>query len=235
MKTICYRFVFAGFLLVYFLLAAQPLKAQNDELTTPYKRVLKIRPLQFGEYYASWENIKHDDQSNELGIGFIYKSFVGATEKDKNTLNGFYSSFLNEEDYAISKTAGIVVRMSQRNYSSKTKDIPEGFYYGPVYMYRFIAYDPDLLRTVENEVIGRMYEHVLSFHYQIGYQFIFGKHLTFEPFFGAGFRGKLAKAQISKGRTEERVIGPIKITPDDNTTIAAAPSLQLNFSIGYVF
>jgi hypothetical protein len=234
MKTICYRFVFAGFLLFHFLVPALTLQAQDD-LSSPYRRVFKVRPLQFGEYYLSWENIKHEDQSNELGIGFIYKSFVGANESDKNTLNDFYSTFIDEEEYAISDAAGIVVRMSQRNYSSKTRDIPEGFYYGPVYMYRFIAYDPDLLRTFENEVIGRMYQHVLSFHYQIGYQFILGKHFTFEPYFGAGFRAKLAKAQISKGRTEERVISPVKVTPDANTTVAGAPSVHLNFAIGYVF
>ena len=235
MKTICYRFIFAGFLLLHFLLPTQNLQAQDDDLSSPYRRAFKVRPLQFGEFYVSWENLKHEDQSNELGIGFIYKSFVGANEKDKNTLNDFYSTFIDEEKYAISETAGIVVRMSQRNYSSKKFAIPEGFYYGPVYMYRFIAYDPDLLRTFENEVIGRMYEHVLSFHYQIGYQFILGKHLSVEPFFGAGFRAKYATAQISKGRTEERVIGPIKITPDQNSTIAGAPSLNLNVQIGYVF
>ena len=234
MKTICYRIFTSGLLLFHWFLFAPTLQAQ-DELTTPYRRVIKIRPLQFGEFYASWENIKHDDQSNELGIGFIYKSFVGANDQDRNTLNDFYSTFIDEEEYAISEVAGLLVRMSQRNYSSKKRPIPEGFNYGPVYMYRFIAYDPDLLRTYENEVIGRMYQHVVSFHYQIGYQFIFGKHLTVEPYFGAGFRGKLAKAQISKGRTEERVIGPIKITPDQNTTIAGAATLHFNVAVGYAF
>src|SRR4051812_8711898 len=84
MKAICNRFVFSGFLLVCFLLAAPNLQAQDDDLSSPYNRVFKVRPLQFGEVYLSWENIKHDDQSNELGIGFIYKSLVGANEKDKN-------------------------------------------------------------------------------------------------------------------------------------------------------
>lgn len=200
-----------------------------------YRSVLKVRPLQFGEYYASWENIKHEDQSNEIGLGFIYRSFVKANEKDRNTLDGPYNSFIDEAEYALSDVAGIVVRMSQRNYSSKTRDIPEGFNYGPVYMYRFLAFDPDLLRTEENEVIGRMYQHVLSFHYQLGYQFVIGRHLTLEPFLGAGFRAKFATAKISKGRTEERVIGPIKITPDANSTIVGAPSLNFNLNIGYAF
>lgn len=235
MKTICFRYFPAVFLLFSLLFSTQTLHAQDDDLTTPYKRAFKVRPLQFGEVYLSWENIKHDDQSNELGIGFIYKTLVGTSEQDRNTLESPYNSFLDEEKYAMHDAAGIVVRMSQRNYSSKTKDIPEGFYYGPVYMYRFIAHDPDLLRTFENEVIGRMYEHVLSFHYQLGYQFILGKHLTVEPFFGAGFRGKYATAQLSKGRTEERVIAPIKITAGDNATIGLAPSLNLNVAIGLAF
>ncbi len=235
MKATCYQLLLCSFLLLIFTISPVVLKAQHDDLTGPNRGVIKVRPLQFGEYYASYENIKHDDQSNEIGLGFIYKSFVGANEKDRNTLNDFYSTFIDEEEYAISDVAGIVVRMTQRNYSSKTRDIPEGFNYGPVYMYRFIAYHPDLLRTVENEVIGRMYQHVISFHYQVGYQFILGKHLSIEPFFGAGFRAKYAKAQISKGRTEERVIGPVKVTPDKNSTIAGAPSLNLNFQVGYVF
>ena len=234
MKTTWYRAVLSGFLFVAIFLLPKAGQAQDD-LTTPYKRVLKVRPLQFGEFYASWENIKHDDQSNELGLGFIYKSFVRANDQDRNTMESPYDSFIDEEEYAISEVAGIVVRMSQRNYSSKTRDIPEGFYYGPVYMYRFIAYHPDLLRTFENEVIGRMYQHVLSFHYQIGYQFILGKHLTVEPFFGAGFRAKYAKAQLSKNRTEERVIAPFKITPDQNSTIAGAASLNFNVQVGYAF
>lgn len=234
MNTTWHLSFLAGCLLLASLVFPTSTQAQAD-VSGAYRSVIKVRPLQFGEFYASWENIKHEDQSNEIGLGFIYKSFVGANDRDRNTLASPYNSFIDEEEYAISDVAGIVVRMSQRNYSSKTRDIPEGFYYGPVYMYRFIAFDPDLLRTVENEVIGRMYQHVLSFHYQVGYQFIIGKHLTLEPFLGAGFRAKYASAKISKGRTEERVIGPIKVTPDDNSTIAGAPSLNLNVQIGYVF
>jgi hypothetical protein len=220
-----------SFLMLPILAVAQ----DDDNWNQTYHGAVKVRPLQFGEVYVSWENIKFEDQSNEIGLGFIYKTFVGTSEKDRNTLESPYNSFLDEEKYTISDAAGIVMRMSQRNYTSKIHEIPEGFYYGPVYMYRFIAHDPDLLRTFENEVIGRMYEHVISFHYQIGYQFILGKHFSVEPYFGAGVRGKYATAKISKGRTEERVIAPIKITPETNSTIAVAPSLNLNFSIGYVF
>src|SRR6478609_4637798 len=199
---------FAVFCFFLFLLPLFSFAQDDENWNQTYHGAIKVRPLQFGEIYVSWENIKHEDQSNEIGLGFIYKTFVGTSEQDKNTLGSPYKAFLDEEKYTISDAAGIVVRMSQRNYSSKTRDIPEGFYYGPVYMYRFIAHDPDLLRTFPNEVIGRMYEHVLSFHYQIGYQFILGKHFSVEPYFGAGVRGKYATAQISKGRTEERVIAP---------------------------
>jgi hypothetical protein len=211
------------------------IKAQENGATPAYNGVIKYRPVQFGEYYVSWENVKETDQTNEIGLGYIHKSFVAATDKDRNTLSGFYDIFLDGEEYAISEANGIVLRMSQRNYTTKTREAPEGFYYGPAITYRFIAFDPDLLRATPGEVIGRMYQNVLAFHYQVGYQAIIAKHLSLEVFGGLGIRGKLAKAKISNGRTEDKVIGPVKVTFDDNSTVVAAPALHLNFSLGYAF
>lgn len=208
--------------------------AQNRTPEPAYSGIWKVRPLQFGEYYVSYENVKTSDQSNEIGLGFIYRSFVRATEQDRNSLKGFYGNFLDEEEYATSETAGIVLRMSQRNYTSVTKGAPQGFYHGPALTYRFIAFDPDLLRNFENETIGRMYQHVLAFHYQLGYQFIVAKHLAVDVYGGVGARAKLATAQLSKGRTEDRVIAPLKIT-DKNSTLGAAPALHLNVAVGYAF
>lgn len=210
-------------------------RAQENGAAPAYNGVIKYRPTQFGEYYVSWENVKETDQTNEIGIGYLHKSFVKATEKDRNTLTGFYDIFLDEEEYAISEANGIVLRMSQRNYPSENREAPAGFYYGPAVTYRFIAFDPDLLREFPGEVIGRMYQNVLAFHYQVGYQKIIGKHLVLEVFGGLGIRAKLAMAKISKGRTEEKVIGPIKVTFDNNSTLAGAPELHLNFAVGYAF
>ncbi|KAA9340218.1 hypothetical protein [Adhaeribacter soli] len=232
MKKNNFLLVILSSLLLGFLSGNAYAQAEAPERT--YSGIWKVRPLQFGEYYISYENVKESDQSNEIGLGFIHRSFVRATEKDRNTLGGFYGNFLDEEEYAISETAGIVLRMSQRNYTSLTKGAPNGFYHGPAITYRFIAFDPDLLRTYENETIGRMYQHVLAFHYQLGYQFILAKHLSLDLFGGVGARAKLATAQLSKGRTEDRVIGPVKVT-DKNSTLAGAPALHLNLAVGYAF
>ena len=220
--------------LVLFYFLSQNAFAQAEAPERTHSGIWKVRPLQFGEYYISYENVKESDQSNEIGLGFIYRSFVRATEKDRNTLAGFYGNFLDGEDYAISETAGIVLRMSQRNYTSVTKGAPNGFYHGPAITYRFIAFHPDLLRNYENEAIGRMYQHVLAFHYQLGYQIILAKHISLDLFGGVGARAKLATAQLSKGRTEDRVIGPVKVT-DKNSTLAGAPALHLNVAVGYAF
>ncbi|HSI91798.1 MAG TPA: hypothetical protein VK927_11825 [Adhaeribacter sp.] len=233
------RYTFYFCCLLALCLPVMPAAAQTDYGTGPtYSRVWKIRPLQFGEIYLSYEKVKELDQTNEIGIGYIYKSFVGASSRDSLTgtaLTGFYSNFLDEEDYVISDCDGIVVRMSQRNYPSAIRPAPAGFYYGPAFMYRFIAFRNDLLFDFPGEVVGRMYQHVLGFHYQVGYQAIVVKHLSLEVFGGLGARAKMTTARLSKGRVEERVIAPLKFGRDNNTVVSAAPSLHLNVSLGLAF
>lgn len=237
MKRTCYRFFLPVILIAAFSLkaCAQKYESELNTLDKDYYGVIKVRPLQYGEYYVSWERVKEKDQTTEVGIAYLHKSFVKAAEKDKNTLTGFYSHFLDDEEYASSKANGLVLRMSQRNYTVSDKDAPEGFYYGPAITARFIAFDKDLLREFDGEVIGRMYQYVLAFHYQVGYQTIVAKHISLEVFGGLGFRAKMASAKISKGRTEDRIIGLVKFAPDDNNTLAAAPALHLNVSVGYAF
>jgi hypothetical protein len=232
MKPKCYYF---SLLVLFSIILSFQTMAQQNGAEKDYYGVIKVRPLQYGEYFVSWERVKEKDQTNEIGLGYIHSSFVRAVDKDRNTLSGFYSHFLDEEEYVDSDANGLIMRMSQRNYTVSDKDAPEGFYYGPVVTFRFIAFDKDLLREFKDEVIGRMYQYVLAFHYQVGYQKLIGKHLSMEVFGGLGVRAKMATAKISKGRTEDRIIGPLKFAPDDNSTLAGAPALHLNVSVGYAF
>lgn len=232
-----YRLAFFATCFYAFLMSANVVLAQEIlPLGDMYRGVWKVRPLQFGEVVVSYENVKERDQTNEISIGYIYKSFVEATDKDRNTLTGFYSAFVDDDKYMASDANGIVLRMGQRNYTSIKKDAPAGFYHGPYFTYRFIAFEGHLLEEADDvAAIGRMYQHTLALHYQLGYQVVLAKHFTLDLFAGAGVRGKYAHAQISKGRTEDRIIGVYKIAPSDNSTFAAGPSLHLNFSVGYAF
>jgi hypothetical protein len=230
------RYFFGFFTTLLLLLPFLIYPAQAQDGPEPvYSGVWKVRPLQFGEYYVAFENVKETDQTNEIGIGYIYKSFVRAAEKDKNTLTGLYSNFVDDEAYTVSDCNGLIMRMSQRNYTSADREAPFGFYHGPAVTLRFIAFQGDLLRESPEEVIGRLYQGVLAFHYQVGYQTSIGKHLTLEVFGGVGARLKVATAKLSKGRVEERVIAPLKISPDNNSAIGAAPELHFNMSVGYAF
>ena len=210
-----------------------PVQGQGE---TEYSGVWKVRPLQFGEYYISFENVKETDQTNEIGLGYIHKGFVRAVDKDKNTLSGFYSNILDDEAYAVSDANGFVLRMSQRNYAgSGGREAPYGFYRGFAAMAKFIAFDGDLLREFPDEVIGRMYQGVVGLDYQIGYQAIIARHLTLELFGSVGARVKVATAKLSHGRVEDRIIAPVKVSLDENSVVGAAPALHLNMSVGYAF
>jgi hypothetical protein len=236
MKTKRYFFSVFPSVLMLFAFILFPFQAVQAQGETEYSGTWKVRPLQFGEYYISYENVKETDQTNEIGLGYIHKSFVRATEKDKNTLSGFYDIFLDGDTYTISDANGIVMRMSQRNYTgSGGREAPYGFYHGFAATAKFLAFDGDLLREFPDEVIGRMYQGVLGLDYQVGYQVIIARHLTLELFGGIGGRVKVATAKLSHGRVEDRMIAPVKFSLDDNSTVGVAPALHLNMSLGYAF
>src|SRR5690606_1683468 len=144
-------------------------------------------------------------------------------DKDKGTYDGIYSGLIDEEEYALSACDGIVLRMNQRNYTEVSKEAPHGFYHGPGFLYRFIAYKKDLLfEENDTHAIGRMYQHTGGLHYQVGYQWLVKERLAIDLFGGIGARIKYASAQLAEGRIEPRMIAVYKTAPDNQATIGVA-------------
>ena len=198
------------------------------EIDKAHDRIIKFHPLQLGEIYLSLEKLRTERIANEYGIGYIYKSYLKDGSDDW-------------EDFEAKDVLGVAVHMSQRHYTSKKKDAPFGFFHGPVFGYRFLLFDKDVFELPEQDptspnyrYVGRLYQHSLDLSYQIGYQYLVGRHFTLELAGALGGRVKYAKASSAKELLPEHIIG-YEIISDESSYIAATPLGKLKFSVGYAF
>ena len=206
-------------------------QGHNDEdtedkvLNKDHDRIIKFRPFDIGQVSFTYEKLRSSRVSNELGIGYIYKSYLkdsGFTPADK-------------------KVNGLSVRMSQRHYTSNKKMAPFGFYHGPVFGYRLLIFEKDVFGTESTppsdpnyRYIGRLYQNSIDLSYQIGGQFQLGKHLTSEIGLALGGRLKYARSVGAEEILAQRIIGH-ELVAEQNSAIFAVPLAQLNFSVGYSF
>ncbi|WP_276499561.1 ABC transporter ATP-binding protein [Pontibacter litorisediminis] len=193
---------------------------------TAYSRILKIHPLQIGEVYFSYEKMRTDRISNEFGLSYVYRGYLKSDD------------FLPDDV----KVSGMHIRMSQRYYTSKKHDgVPFGFFHGPMFGYRFMAFEEGVFDSPFEEPgntfgrqVGRLYQNSLELNYQLGGQFLLGKHFTMEVSAALGARLKYALAKGADELLPENIIGHALVA-EQNSAIFIVPSPQLNISAGYTF
>ncbi|WP_242926413.1 ABC transporter ATP-binding protein [Pontibacter vulgaris] len=190
-----------------------------------HNRLFKIHPLQIGEVYVSYEKVRAKRISNEIGLSYVYSS----------GLNG--DMWLPESK----KTVGAAVRMSQRYYTSKKKQAPFGFFHGPMFGYKFLAFEKNVFGREElpqddpnYKFVGRLYQNSLELNYQLGGQFMLSRHLTLEVAGGLGGRVKYARAVGGEEEMRNTITGHI-LTSDDNSVITALPTPHLKISVGFAY
>ncbi|AKD02944.1 hypothetical protein POKO110462_01685 [Pontibacter korlensis] len=191
-----------------------------------HDRILKLHPLQVGEVYISYEKMRSNYISNEFGLSYVYQGYLKSDD------------FLPEGV----KVGGVHVRMSQRYYTSKKQDgVPFGFFHGPLFGYRFMAFEENVFdRPMQDpadpdyQFVGRLYQNSLELSYQLGGQFLLGKQLTMEVSGALGARLKYALAKGAGDLLTENIIGHTLVA-EDNSAIFIVPSPQLNISVGYSF
>lgn len=225
-------------LLALFILATCSAKAQDEgpdldapeirEIDTAHDRIIKVHPLQIGEIYFSLEKLRTERISNEYGIGYIYKSYLKGETDDW-------------EDYEAKDVMGIAIHMSQRYYNTRKRNAPFGFFHGPVFGYRFLVFEDNVFELPEQDTsspdyrfVGRLYQNSLDLSYQLGGQFLLGKHFTLELAGSLGGRIKYAKATSADELLPAHIIGH-ELISDESSYIAATPLAQLKFSVGYSF
>ncbi len=190
-----------------------------------HDRLFKLHPLQFGEVYLAYEKVRAPRISNEIGLGYVYSS-------------GLKGDMWFPEN---KKTTGIAVRMSQRYYPTKKKLAPFGFFHGPMFGYKFLAFEENVFGLHElppddpnYKFVGRLYQNSLELNYQLGGQFMLSNHLTLEIAGGLGGRLKYARAVGGEQEMLDTIIGHV-LTSDENSVIAAVPTPHLKISIGLAY
>ncbi|WP_347157433.1 ABC transporter ATP-binding protein [Pontibacter chitinilyticus] len=192
-----------------------------------YDHVLKLHPLQLNELYLSYEKLRTNHVSNELGLSYLYKAYLDGGD---NLLdNG-------------KKVQGFAVRMSQRHYTSKKRSgTPFGFFHGPMFGYRFMVFEENALdqpqlspEDPDYRFIGRLYQNSLELNYELGWQFKLGTHLNLAVSGALGARVKYAYAKGAGALLENYIVGRT-LTSDGNSAVVVTPSPQLNLSLGYAF
>lgn len=211
---------------------------QDDEEETSYgkeiyierehDRHLKLYPLQFGEVHLAYEKMRMARISNEVDVAYVYRSYLKSND-------GF---FLPEEK----EVNGISVRLSQRHFTSKKRrGTPFGFFHGPMFGYRFLAFKDNAFGLPElspsdpdYRFVGQLTQHSIDLSYQLGGQFKLSRHFTTELSLAIGARAKYAKAVGAEELLEQYIIGHM-LKKDDNAAIFAVPVPQLKFAVGYSF
>jgi hypothetical protein len=217
-----------GLLLLMFL--AENATAQVDSLKvmrmdstigTTYLLIYKIQPLLIGEIRVSYEKVRVTKVSNEYSLGYIYKAYLKGR-----------GSF---PDFDAKKVKGISIRMSQRHYTSKEHNDPFGFFHGPLFGFRFIAFEQNALRRINPlEYAGRLYQTSVDLNYQIGAQQHLGSHLTMEVSGSLGGRVKFSKAATTEDILEDNLYG-YHFLKDSDSVFSVVPLPQIKFSVGYIF
>lgn len=198
--------------------------SNDDSLIDPkYDRILKLHPLQIGEVYLSYEKMRSNTVSNELGLSYVYRSYLKSGD------------FLPDDV----KVNGVHVRMSQRYYTSRKREgVPFGFFHGPLFGYRFMVFEESVfdrpLEDPNSRFVGRLYQNSLELNYQLGGQFLLGGRFTAEVSAALGARLKYALAKGADELLTENIIGHALVA-EENSAIFIVPSPQLNVSVGYTF
>lgn len=209
-------------------MAQQTSVSEDEELNinTDHDKIIKLHPLQLGELYLSYEKMRAERVSNEFGLSYIYKAYLDG------------GSFFVDNNKSVT---GIAIRMSQRHYTSrKRRGTPFGFFHGPMFGYRFMAFEDNALEVDQNpsspdyRYVGRLYQNSLELNYQLGWQFKLGRQFTGEVSGALGGRVKYALAKGAGDLLADYIIGHELIT-EDNSAIFVVPSPQLNLSVGYSF
>ena len=199
--------------------------AEAPSIDPAYDRVLKVYPLQLGEVYVAYEKMRAERTSNELGLSYVYWGYLKGDD------------WLPERKNA----QGIAIRMSQRKYTAKNAGRPFGFFHGPVFGYRFMAYEKNVFelpnqdpRDPNYQFVGRLYQNSLDLSYQLGGQFNLKNHLTADISAAFGGRLKYALANNAGELLTEHIIGRAVIA-EGNSAIFVVPLPQLSVSVGYAF
>ncbi|GAB3536890.1 hypothetical protein GCM10027443_28370 [Pontibacter brevis] len=203
--------------------------AQDDRevqnIDTAYNRVLKIYPLQLGEVYVAHEKMRTERISNELGLSYIYRSYLKGDEWIPERKN----------------VQGVAIRMSQRKYTRRNEGKPFGFYHGPEFGYRLLIFEKNVFELPvqdpgdpEYRFVGRLYQNSLDLSYQLGVQFNLMGHLSADVAASVGGRVKYALANNANELLEEHIIGRAVIV-ENNSAIFVVPLPQLKLSLGYAF
>ncbi|OKL40669.1 hypothetical protein [Pontibacter flavimaris] len=224
------KYVFATLWLVLLMLPLRHTLAQDTTeavlMDPAHDRILKLHPLQMGEVYISYEKMRTERISNEFGLSYVYRGYLKSED------------FLPDDV----KVGGVHIRMSQRYYTSKKHDgVPLGFFHGPMFGYRFMAFEEGALDSPFEDPdnsfgrqVGRLYQNTLELNYQLGGQFLVGKKLTVEVSAALGARLKYALAKGADELLTENIIGHALVA-EQNSAIFITPSPQLNVSVGYSF
>ncbi|RDV13848.1 ABC transporter ATP-binding protein [Pontibacter diazotrophicus] len=203
--------------------------AQSDgevpSMDKSYDRVLKVYPLQLSEVYLAYEKMRTDRISNELGLSYIYSVYMKGDASSPES----------------QPVQGASVRMSQRRYTLKNEGQPFGFFHGPFFGYRFLAYEQDVFEQLTQTPdaptyhgVGHLYQHSLDLSYQLGIQFNLMGLLTADVAASLGGRVKYALANNAGELLTDHIIGHAVIA-ENNSAIFAVPLPQLNLSVGYAF
>ena len=198
----------------------------EDRVTNfSHDHIIKLRPLEIGQIGIAFEKLRTSRVSNEISVGYIYKSYLNGT------------GFMPEDK----KVDGVSIRMSQKHYTSEKLEAPFGFYHGPAFGYRLLIFERDAFgmesmspSDPNYRKVGRLYQNSLDLSYQIGGQFQLGKHFTTELGLGLGARLKLARSVGGEELLLERIIGH-SLVSEKNSAVFVVPMPQLNFSLGYSF
>ncbi|MFD2999686.1 ABC transporter ATP-binding protein [Pontibacter toksunensis] len=206
-------------------IAKAQIERDIQNIDTSYDRVVKLYPLQIGEVYLGYEKMRAERISNEFGLSYIYWSFLKGDDWVPERKNA----------------KGLGIRMSQRKYTAKNEGAPFGFFHGPVFGYRFVAFEQNVFDLPAQDpsepgykFIGRLYQHSLDLGYQLGVQFKLSNHLTADIGGAIGGRVKFALANNADELLPEHIIGR-SVAAENNSAIFVVPLPQLNLSVGYAF
>ena len=209
----------------------EALDTEDKVINTAHDRIIKFRPFDLGQVSFAYEKLRSSRVSNELGLGYIYATYL----KDSGEGAGFITG--PEEK----KVNGLSVRMSQRHYTSNKKLAPFGFYHGPVFGYRLLIFERNVFGVEQlppsdpdYRFVGRLYQNSVDLSYQIGGQFQLGKHFTTEVGLALGGRIKYARSVGADELLTENIIGHA-VVAEKNSAIFLVPLPQFNFSVGYSF
>ncbi|WP_114777342.1 ABC transporter ATP-binding protein [Botryobacter ruber] len=243
MKKINSLFVAACFFLLLLPLSAVQAQTEDDDdyrneqeyrqkiLAGNPNRILKVHPLQLGEIYLAYERVRAGDVSNELGLSYIYRTYL----KDGDS---------NLSRDKARDTKGLALRMEQRHYTSKEGNAPYGFFHGPFFGYRFLLFDDssyEIFNQPEPDVndpdaryIGRLFLNTFDLAYRFGYQFRLNKHFALEVAGGLGVRAKYGYSKNANELLQDLFVGK-EITSQRNGVLLATALPQFKVALGYSF